>query len=67
MTTAAFFIPARNTPVRHPDGSINFAFYREVAIAERRKASQQFWSLIAVGLKPPSARPLMRGYATRLG
>jgi hypothetical protein len=67
MTKAPLFIPFHNAPMRHPDGSINVDAYREIAMAERRKALRQFWSLIAAGLKPQASRPVMRGYAARLG
>ena len=53
--------------MRHPDGSINIDAYRIIAMAERRKALRQLWSLIAAALKPQASRSLMRGYAARLG
>jgi hypothetical protein len=67
MTTAPLFMPAHNAPMRHADGSINVEAYREIAMAERRKALHQFWSLIAAAIRPRASRPVMRGYAARLG
>jgi hypothetical protein len=67
MTTAPLFIPAHNGPMRHADGSINIDAYREIAMAERRKALRQFWSMIAVAIRPQGSRAVMRGYAARLG
>ncbi len=67
MMIAALFISARNTPMRHADGSINFDAYREIALAERRKALLQFWSVIAAVIRPRSSTSVMRGYTARLG
>jgi hypothetical protein len=67
MTTAPFFMPVHNAPMRHADGSINFDVCREIALAERRKAFRQFWSWVAAGLRPQASRSMLRGYANRLG
>jgi hypothetical protein len=67
MTTAPLFVPAHNAPMRHADGSINVDAYREIAVIERRKALRQFWSMLAAAIRPQASRPVMRGYAARLG
>jgi hypothetical protein len=67
MTKAPLFIPAHDAPMRHADGSINVDAYRKIAMIERRKALRQFWSVLAATIKPQASRPVMRGYAARLG
>jgi hypothetical protein len=67
MTPAALFMPIHNAHIRHADGSINFDIYREIALAERRKAFRQFWSWLAAGFRPQTSISMTRGYASRLG
>ncbi len=67
MTTATLFMPNHNALLQHADGGINFDAYRQIAMAERRKALRQVWSWIAVAIRPQTSRPLMSRYAARLG
>jgi hypothetical protein len=67
MTTVSLSKAVSPVPVRHPDGSINFDAYRAIAMVERQKASRRFWIWVVMVLKPGEGRPMVRGYAARLG